>query len=192
MASLSVLVTVGRLYSLSPLSLPFSPPFLPSLSPHPSPISLALTIVMLKLKFGKDIKHNTFWKFSCSLLRDKEYLDQVNTEIRNVTEEYAADHYDRSALHNIPKSKIELSIPDKLFLDFMFMKIRSETIAYASMKKKKTQEKEHNLQKSIKEIETRRKNRRYKISTRKRSRINFITRKKDGRSSIEVKSKMGC
>ena len=86
---------------------------------------------MLKLKFGKDIKHNTFWKFSCSLLRDKEYLDQVNTEIQNVTEEYAADHYDRSALHNIPKSKIELSIPDKLFLDFMLMKIRSKTIAYA-------------------------------------------------------------
>ena len=109
---------------------------------------------MLKLKFGKDIKHNTFWKFNCSLLRDKEYLDQVNIEIQNVTEEYAADHYDRSTLHNIPKSKIELSIPDKLFLDFMLMKIRSETIAYASMKKKKTQEKEHNLQKSIKEIET--------------------------------------
>ena len=77
------------------------------------------SIVMLKLKFGKDIKHNIFWKFNCSLLRDKGYLDQVNTEIQNVTEEYAADHYDRSTLHNIPKSKIELSIPDKLFLDFM-------------------------------------------------------------------------
>ena len=34
------------------------------------------SIVMLKLKFGKDIKHNTFWKFNRSLLRDKEYLDQ--------------------------------------------------------------------------------------------------------------------
>ena len=109
---------------------------------------------MLKLKFGKDIKHNTFWKFNCSLLRDKEHLDQVNIEIQNLTEEYAADHYDRSTLHNIPKSKIELSIPDKLFLDFMLMKIRSETIAYASMKKKKTQEKEHNLKKSIDEIQT--------------------------------------
>ena len=98
------------------------------------------------------------------MLRDKEYLDQVNTKIQNVTEEYAADHYDRSTLHNIPKSEIELSIPDKLFLDFMLMKIRSKTIAYASMKKKKrrrkkeekkkTQEKEHNLEKSLKEIET--------------------------------------
>ena len=87
------------------------------------------SIVMLKLKFEKDIKHNTFWNFNCSLLRDKEYLDQVNTEIQNVTEEHAADHYDRSTLHNIPKSKIELSIPDKLFLDFMLMKIRSKTIA---------------------------------------------------------------
>ena len=50
----------------------------------------------------------------------------MNTEIQNVTEEYATDHYDRSTLHNIPKSKIELSIPDKLFLDFMLMKIRSK------------------------------------------------------------------
>ena len=112
------------------------------------------SIVMLKLKFGKGIKHNTFLKFNCSLLRDKEYLDQVNTEIQNVTEEYAADHYDQSTLHNISKSVIELSIPNKLSLDFMLMKIRSKTIAYTSMKKKKTQEKEDNLEKSIKEIET--------------------------------------
>ena len=34
------------------------------------------------------------------------------------------------------------------------MKIRSQTIAYASMKKNKTQEKEHNLDKSSKETET--------------------------------------
>ena len=106
---------------------------------------------MLKFKFGKDIKHNTFWKFNCSLLRDKEYLDQVNTEIENVSEEYAAGHFGRSILHNITKSEIELSIPDpdKLFLGFMLKKIRSKTITYTSMKKKKTQEKEHNLEKSI-------------------------------------------
>ena len=91
---------------------------------------------MPKLKFGKDIKHNTFLKLNCSLLRDKEFPDQVNTEIQNVTEEYAAGHCDRSTLHNIPKSEVELSIPDKLFLDFMLKKIRSKTIAYASMKKK--------------------------------------------------------
>ena len=52
------------------------------------------SIVMLKLKFGKNTKHNTLWKFNCSLLRDKDYLYQVNTEIQNVTEEYAAGHYD--------------------------------------------------------------------------------------------------
>ena len=60
----------------------------------------------------------------------------MNSEIQNVTEEYAASHYDPSTLHNTPKSEIEFSIPDKLFLDFMLMKIRSKTIAYASMKKK--------------------------------------------------------
>ena len=57
-------------------------------------------------------------------------------------------------LRNIRKSQTELSIPDRLFLDFMLMKSRSKTIAYLSMKKKKMQEKEHNLEKSINEIET--------------------------------------
>ena len=49
---------------------------------------------------------------------------------------------------------IELSIPDNLVLDFILMKIRFKTIAYASMKKTKTQEKEHHLEKNIKEIQT--------------------------------------
>ena len=76
------------------------------------------SIVMLKLKFGKNTKHSTFWKFSCSLLRDKDYLEQVNTEIQNVTEEYAACHYDRSTLHNIPKSETELSITRQIVFGF--------------------------------------------------------------------------
>ncbi len=111
------------------------------------------SLVMLKLKFGKNIKHNTFWKFSCSLLRDKEYLDQVNTEIQNVTEEYAAGYYDRSTLHNIPKSE-------------------------KSNKEIKT--KEEKTEEDIKFLQE------------NKSGINFITRKKYGRSSVKVKSKMGC
>ena len=61
------------------------------------------------------------------------------------------------------------------------------------MKKKKTQEKEQNLENSIKEIETKEeKTEDLKFLQEKKSRNNFITRKKDGRSSFEVKSKMGC
>ena len=86
----------------------------------------------------------------------------MNTEIQNVTEEYTAAHYDWFTLHNIPKSAIGwLSILDKLFLDSMLIKIRSERIAYnsSSMKNKTMQEKEHNLEKSIKEIEIKEKER---------------------------------
>ena len=51
----------------------------------------------------------------------------------------------------------------------MLMKFRSKTIAYVSMKKTKTQEKEHNLEKSIKEIKTKEeKTRRRKKSYKKK------------------------
>jgi len=83
-------------------------------------------IAMLKLKLG-----------NCSLLKDKANLDQVNNEIQTVTEEYAAGHRDRATLLNIPKSEVEVSIPDKLVLHLTLMKIRSKTTPYASMKKKK-------------------------------------------------------
>lgn len=111
------------------------------------------SLITLKLESGKDIKRKTFWKFNCSLLKDKTYVDEINEEIKRILEECAADHYNRSTLHEISKDKIELSIPDKVFLDFLLMKIRSRTISFASMKKKKTIEKETKLEQDIHEIE---------------------------------------
>jgi hypothetical protein len=63
----------------------------------------------------------------------------------NVISEYAADHYDRTTINEIPKSEIELNISDKLFLDFMLMKIRAKTISFATMKRKKMREHENKL-----------------------------------------------
>ena len=103
-------------------------------------------MITWKLEFDKSIKDNSFWKFNCSLLKDKQYVDEINTEMQNVSDEYANEHYDKSYLHGVPKSEIELKVSDRLFLDFMLMKVRSKTIAYATMKKKRTKEKENNLE----------------------------------------------
>lgn len=87
------------------------------------------------------------------MLKDKQYVDEINTEMQNVSDEYANEHYDKSYLHDVPKSEIELKVSDRLFLDFMLMKVRSKTIAYAAMKKKRTKEKENNLEHDIATLE---------------------------------------
>ena len=35
------------------------------------------------------MKRNTFWKFDCSLLKDKQYIDKIKDEINSVVEQYA-------------------------------------------------------------------------------------------------------
>ena len=53
---------------------------------------------------------------------------------------YAAPHYDKASISGIAKSDLELTVSDKVFLDFLLMKIRARTISYATMKKKKKHE----------------------------------------------------
>ena len=52
-------------------------------------------------------------KFNCSLLKDKQYVDERNTEMQNALDKYAAEHYDKSYLH-VPKSETELKVSDYL------------------------------------------------------------------------------
>ena len=99
------------------------------------------------------MKRNTFWKFNCSLLKDKKYIDEINDEINNVIEQYAAPHYDKASISGIAKSDLELTVSDKVFLDFLLMKIRTRTISYATMKRKKTREKKESLLRDIKLFE---------------------------------------
>ena len=65
--------------------------------------------------------------------KKKKYIDEIN----NVIEQYAAPHYDKASISGIAKSDLELTVSDKVFLDFLLIKIRSRTISYATMKKKK-------------------------------------------------------
>ena len=73
--------------------------------------------------------------------------------INNVLEQYAAPHYDKASISGIAKSDLKLTVSDKVFLDFLLMKIRSRTISYATMKKKTTREKEESLLRDIKLFE---------------------------------------
>ena len=113
------------------------------------------SIVTLRLSFRKQLKRNTFWKFNCSLLKDVNYVNEINIEVRDVIREYAINQCENNDEDHVSNGNVELKVPDKIFLDFLLMKVRSKTIAYATMKKKKRKENEETLIKSIEEIERR-------------------------------------
>ena len=45
------------------------------------------SMITLKLKFKNTIKPNSFWKFNCSLLKDRQYVDEINREINSIITE---------------------------------------------------------------------------------------------------------
>ena len=98
-------------------------------------------MVLLKLKFSEKSPHKTFWKFNTSLLKDEQYLDEINELIDSIMVEYAVFPYARDAIINTPKDEIQLLVSDDTLSDFLLMKIRSETTAYATMKKKRVNKK---------------------------------------------------
>ena len=93
------------------------------------------SIVDLKLSFGTESKRNTFWKFTCSLLINKQYINEINDEINSVIEEYTANYHDVTSITDFKNWNLELKVPHNVFL---LMKIRFRTIAYATMEKKKS------------------------------------------------------
>ena len=93
------------------------------------------------IKFNEKTQHKTFWKFNSSLLKDKQYLDEINELIDNIIVEHAVYPYARDSVINIPKDEVQFLVSDDTFLDFLLMKIRSKTIAYATMKKKRVNKK---------------------------------------------------
>ena len=106
--------------------------------------------ILLKLKLFENVKHNTFWKFNSSLLKDKNYLDEINNEINAVKDEYLIKS---NADDMLADEEIQFSVSDDIFLDFLLMKIRAKTISYATMKKRKTAEEEKSLEYDIIRLE---------------------------------------
>ena len=114
------------------------------------------SMIVLNFSFGKLEKRRSYWKLNTSLLKDSKYVEEIRQEIRDVIDEYAVPVYDRNAICNIPERDLQFVISDQLFLDFLLMKLRSKSIAYASMKKKNTLEKEHGIEREIEQLEKKR------------------------------------
>ena len=105
--------------------------------------------VILTLNKTSFTRQKTFWKFNNSLLYDVDYVKIVKNVIRETKKEYCNLVYDFAEIDNVPLDEISFQIDDDLFLETLLMKIRGETIAYASRKKKLENLREKELEQQI-------------------------------------------
>ena len=92
--------------------------------------------IQIKVLLNKFDRGRGLWKFNCSLLKEKSYVEMINSLIQEEKEKYALPVYSLEYLSQGPKSKIQLTLDDDQFLEVLLLRIRGETIKFASHKKK--------------------------------------------------------
>ena len=111
--------------------------------------------VSLRLNLSDQKRGKGLWKFNCSLLKDKNYLESINNVIQDVTHEYACSVYAESYLTNIQnRENIQTKINDALFLETLLMKVRSHTITYSITKKREKSENENSILRDLQILES--------------------------------------
>lgn len=111
------------------------------------------SIITLTLNAKSKQQKSGLWKFNSSLLSDKDYVNEIKDQIRNVLSEYALTPYLRSNIDEIPRDEIQFVITDQLLLDTLLMKIRAKTISFATMKKRKSTKDEISIKARIELLE---------------------------------------
>ena len=111
------------------------------------------SLITLNMNFGDNCKKKSFWKLNSSLLKDYNYVTEINGLIEKIIEQYAILPYNRENLSTLSTKDIQYVISDQLFLEVLLMEIRSKTISYATMKKKKMLQQEVQLENDIRCIE---------------------------------------
>ena len=124
--------------------------------------------IVLKVDFQKFQRGRGFWKFNSSLLKDKNYVTIIKSTIKRVVAQYAIidgdDNFFVNASPNILEKFYSESTPESLqlanlkinpqsFLDILLLEIRSESIKYASQRKRERLRNETKLMEDIKMAE---------------------------------------
>ena len=108
---------------------------------------IVLEIIQSKFAVGKGV-----WKFNNSLLKNQDYVDLINKVIDSEVKNYALPVYNIEYIGKCPED-IKFTIDDDLFLEILYLKIRGETIKFASILKKCKTSKEEILVKDIEFLE---------------------------------------
>ena len=106
---------------------------------------LEMDFLLNNFTFGKGI-----WKFNNSLLQLPQYISRINDVIDEELNRYSLPVYSLDFIKNSTKD-LTLSIDYDLFLELLFLRIRGETIKFASHEKQKNNKVEQQL---ISDIET--------------------------------------
>ena len=118
----------------------------PSYQSHHSIIEISVSISNFVIGPGT-------WKMNNSLLKNKDYLGLINRLIDQEKEKYCLPVFN---LNYIKENFADLtfSIDNDLFLEVLFMKIRGETIKFATSLKKEQRSKEKKLLEDINNLES--------------------------------------
>ena len=108
--------------------------------------TIELELLLNNFNRGKGI-----WKFNNSLLKNLNYLKLVNDIIDEEKLQYACPVYSLEYLRD--QTDIEMTIDHDLFLETLLLRIRGETIKFATTEKRKAEAKEQQLIKDITTLE---------------------------------------
>ena len=111
------------------------------------------SIIEIQFAFHNFQKGRGIWKFNNSLLKQNDYLKLINRIINEEKVKYSIPVYDMKYLESNDED-IQFVISPDLFFETLLMRIRGETIKYASVLKKSNNRKEISLIKDIENLES--------------------------------------
>lgn len=145
--------------------------------------------ISFKLELKKEDRKNNFWKFNSTLLKDKNYLNEINTVIKTIKEQYAALVYQREIITTIPAEDLQLMISDQLFLDTLIMEIRKKSMEYSSKKKKDNLKEEKDLEEEIQQLEIKLNKSEDETQLLKQKKENLVNIRQEKMQGILIRSK---
>ena len=111
------------------------------------------SIIEMTISKGHFITGRGTWKLNTSLLKNKEYLQLVNKIIEEEKEKYAVPVYSIDYIKQ-NYNNICFTIDDDTFLEMIFLRLRGETLKFATFEKKKKLLQEQNLLRDIAYLES--------------------------------------
>ena len=112
------------------------------------------SLIQITIKLNNFQKGKGLWKFNCNLLKNKDYLNQVNNIISSEKSKYALPVYNKDNITTLSNKYIQFTITDQQFLEMLLLEIRAETIKFSAHAKKLEREKETSLIPDIESLET--------------------------------------